>query len=576
MPRIVGFLAFLLVGVAIHVALNQAVRDAYMVRSRARSSVVSLLCRCSKLFLTNCSATQCNQDEEFHVKMVQQYCAGNYRDWDSKITTFPGLYLVSWGAVLAYSSIGKLASIVSRGGLAAVSGLSLAQLLEVSAEDCRVSLLRGVSLVLGLAALLAVYFAAKQVEELDFVEARFRGQLAGALVRAEEEEEEEEKKVGGWCGSKALRTPAFRAAVRAAVVYSMPVLYFYQYLVYTDLVGLLFVALTFVWTNRVFPVAAASKPSVESPWVLPSPTPGFISLFAHGIGTLVLGLCAVGMRQTNIVWVGLCVALQLLRQARWHALRDALLLGARGDKRLVGVKDGKGAGKGKGEVRTESDREGAEAHALALVDDDAAPSFGASLHQLAAWVAACPRVLPAQAGPLALVALFLAFLRWNDWSVVVGDKSNHTFTLHLAQLLYLSLFLALSLGPVPHIRAIGEIASAIGRGVSSRRNALALAARAIVVVAACSLVYIVQVRFSILHRFLTDDNRHYTFYLIRAVQRLPVGKALFHAALAPGYVYSLFTVNRAMGESLLDRVALSQCGSVLTCSFASIATHIAN
>jgi alpha-1,2-glucosyltransferase len=35
------------------------------------------------------------QDEIFHVPQAQKYCSGNFFDWDSKITTFPGLYLVS-------------------------------------------------------------------------------------------------------------------------------------------------------------------------------------------------------------------------------------------------------------------------------------------------------------------------------------------------------------------------------------------------------------------------------------------------------------------------------------------------
>ena len=34
-------------------------------------------------------------DEVFHVRQAQEYCAGNYGAWDDKITTFPGLYLMS-------------------------------------------------------------------------------------------------------------------------------------------------------------------------------------------------------------------------------------------------------------------------------------------------------------------------------------------------------------------------------------------------------------------------------------------------------------------------------------------------
>lgn len=35
------------------------------------------------------------QDEIFHVPQAQRYCAGRFSEWDSKITTFPGLYVVA-------------------------------------------------------------------------------------------------------------------------------------------------------------------------------------------------------------------------------------------------------------------------------------------------------------------------------------------------------------------------------------------------------------------------------------------------------------------------------------------------
>ncbi|KAK4939656.1 glucosyltransferase, partial [Elasticomyces elasticus] len=35
-------------------------------------------------------------DEVFHVGQAQQYCAGNWHHWDSKITTPPGLYVLSY------------------------------------------------------------------------------------------------------------------------------------------------------------------------------------------------------------------------------------------------------------------------------------------------------------------------------------------------------------------------------------------------------------------------------------------------------------------------------------------------
>lgn len=37
-----------------------------------------------------------SQDEVFHVRQAQQYCQGHFHVWDPKITTPPGLYLLSY------------------------------------------------------------------------------------------------------------------------------------------------------------------------------------------------------------------------------------------------------------------------------------------------------------------------------------------------------------------------------------------------------------------------------------------------------------------------------------------------
>ena len=36
-------------------------------------------------------------DEIFHVPQARSYCAGNFTQWDNKITTLPGLYVFSFG-----------------------------------------------------------------------------------------------------------------------------------------------------------------------------------------------------------------------------------------------------------------------------------------------------------------------------------------------------------------------------------------------------------------------------------------------------------------------------------------------
>eukprot|EP01038_Epipyxis_sp_PR26KG_P016537 gene16537-22575_t len=46
-------------------------------------------------FLGN-SALHPYMDEEFHTRQTSYYCNGNFSTWDAKITTFPGLYYVTY------------------------------------------------------------------------------------------------------------------------------------------------------------------------------------------------------------------------------------------------------------------------------------------------------------------------------------------------------------------------------------------------------------------------------------------------------------------------------------------------
>ena len=49
--------------------------------------------------LVNAEVPRAYMDEELHAPQAQRYCRGDFGSWDSRITTFPGLYL--WSALLA-------------------------------------------------------------------------------------------------------------------------------------------------------------------------------------------------------------------------------------------------------------------------------------------------------------------------------------------------------------------------------------------------------------------------------------------------------------------------------------------
>lgn len=103
-------------------------------------------------------------------------------------------------------------------------------------------------------------------------------------------------------------------------------------------------------------------------------------------------------------------------------------------------------------------------------------------------------------GPLYLLpALFTAFLHVNG-GIVVGDRSAHEAALHFMQVPYFAAYVVLLLAPMLVLGRVERWA----RGLSARRLVLWT-----------SLIALCAARFTLVHPYLTADNRHYTFYLWR-------------------------------------------------------------
>lgn len=85
------------------------------------------------------------QDEPFHVPQTQRWCAGRWREWDPKITTFPGLYFFGVAA-------GRLEAAL------------LAALGSTPARACGTTALRSVNLVFAAACLPLFYGAARALD----------------------------------------------------------------------------------------------------------------------------------------------------------------------------------------------------------------------------------------------------------------------------------------------------------------------------------------------------------------------------------------------------------------------------
>ena len=179
-----------------------------------------------------------------------------------------------------------------------------------------------------------------------------------------------------------------------------------------------------------------------------------------------------------------------------------------------------------------------------------------------------PTVLRRVYPHLVVAALFGGFVYWNG-GVVLGDKSNHVATLHLAQMLYLWPLVAFFSVPLflpPAERALELLTSRLPsgspspkgelRGKSSKRvpadpkqQSLALAAfnrlftngplLSALLVGACLAVGLAIAHWNtIVHPFTLADNRHYMFYVFRyTIRRHPaVRHALVPAYLVCGYL----------------------------------------
>ncbi|RYC53803.1 hypothetical protein CHU98_g12406 [Xylaria longipes] len=255
-----------------------------------------------------------------------------------------------------------------------------------------------------------------------------------------------------------------------------PVLFFFSGLYYTDPASTLIVLLAY--TNHLTRVGT-KKPS-----------------FLNDIYSLALGILALGFRQTNIFWVVVYMGgLEVV-----HAIKTLNPAPVETPK-----------------FQTISDqiRFYAWRYSLGDIHD---PSLSLMQPVVSIGIAAVcnlPSVLRRFIWPHGVVlASFVAFVAWNG-GVVLGDKSNHVATLHLAQMLYIWPFFAFFSAPlfIPQLLAIASTAYR----TFTFQNILSIRT-VITALAGCGAlaVALLIVRFNtIIHPFTLADNRHYMFYVFR-------------------------------------------------------------
>lgn len=179
----------------------------------------------------------------------------------------------------------------------------------------------------------------------------------------------------------------------------------------------------------------------------------------HPLQSALLSLAALTFRQTNIVWAAVAAAFFLIpaKLTFWQLYADL-----RGPRQLV-----------------------------------------------------CRQRLSSIVPPFLVVALlFAAFLKWNG-GITLGDKSNHTVSLHAAQLLYFLMFFAFFSAPLALLwllRGGPWKPRKTKKATSSTLRLLQEVTRSVLEL----LVIVATVRYgTVVHPFILADNRHYTFYIWR-------------------------------------------------------------
>jgi alpha-1,2-glucosyltransferase len=127
--------------------------------------------------------------------------------------------------------------------------------------------------------------------------------------------------------------------------------------------------------------------------------------------------------------------------------------------------------------------------------------------------------------------LFIVFLVKNNYSVVLGDKSNHSLTFHLAQINHL-LFFGLFFFPKMNTK----IMVIFQKEFYKSKNLFKFFITIILLI----LFFWINNKFSYTHEFLVSDNRHYSYYYFKKIYLnlfLRWGMILYSS-----FVYSLIIV----------------------------------
>ncbi|XP_024228904.1 putative Dol-P-Glc:Glc(2)Man(9)GlcNAc(2)-PP-Dol alpha-1,2-glucosyltransferase [Oncorhynchus tshawytscha] len=281
---------------------------------------------CSTNFLVSCllfskitrEQREPYMDEIFHVRQAQKYCYGKFNEWDPMITTLPGLYLASVGVIKPVVWLVDLTGKVV----------------------CSTAMLRFINLLFNCGILYLLYLIICKLH------------------------------------LKEKTKTASRRVLSALSLSTFPVLYFFNFLYYTDAGSTFFILFTYLMT-----------------------------LYGCHKASALISVFAIFFRQTNIIWVAFCASTVVANKMdeTWRTEQSK----KKDDKSpcqipfsVSGVK-----------------------RVMRFLLEFLTTANHVKAVMLVAW-------------PYILVAVgFIAFIVLND-GIVVGDRSSHEACLNFPQLFY--------------------------------------------------------------------------------------------------------------------------------------------
>uniref|UniRef100_A0A1B6LAR4 Dol-P-Glc:Glc(2)Man(9)GlcNAc(2)-PP-Dol alpha-1,2-glucosyltransferase n=1 Tax=Graphocephala atropunctata TaxID=36148 RepID=A0A1B6LAR4_9HEMI len=278
-------------------------------------------------------------------------------------------------------------------------------------------------------------------------------------------------------------TEDWKLLMTAANLAMLPPLYFFTFLYYTDTVSTCLVLLCYLLHLQ------------RRPWL--AATAGFM---------------AVITRQTNIIWVAFFAFETIIEYLKEEAVW-------RRKKKITSV--------------VESSFKYLQILNFVVIDLSKQDSYKVG-HFIG-------RVLSSVIGYLMIGLMFFGFVVYNR-GIVVGDRTAHSVTLHLPQLLYFALFASVFSGP-HFVVKVRQFFQAV------------LLKRMYYLVALGLCVLAIHLN-TTAHPYLLADNRHYTFYVWKRL----LSKEKLRDLVIPWYIYGLYCIHDSVKhKSITFQIAYWGC-----------------